>query len=284
MFNNSSHRSCLTLATSALTLFTISTTATAGVLYDESVSRDLSDLGSDPTFLGTLMEGSNTLNASFNSDFPDYFTLVIPEGKVLTNIVLNDWLATDPSGSETFEDIAFFAIKEGNTFNFDLATGTPGSRAVGLLGWSHLRTTQLLDTQVGRTLVSSENKILREMALSDINSDFNGIGDLYIAEANSNPYDGVPGLPSEEIQALETRLRTLSETWESGATGFPLLLGSGTYSFWLRQGSETLITVDLDFKTANLRAASTPEPFSIIGLAAVMSLGIKLKKQSSSKS
>lgn len=277
MLNNFSSRSFFTLLASTLTLLTVPTTAIAGILYDESVAGtpDLSNLGSEPTFVGTLNKGSNTLNATFNSATPDYFTIEIPEGLALTNIALNSWQAFDPSGASTFEDIAFFAIKRGNTFDFDLPPASDEkNRAVGLFGWSHLRTTQLLDTQVGDTLVKAEDKILREMGLSRTSPLDNGIADLYNAEADSNPYDAVPELTMDEITALEDSLEGLSGNWESGAEGFPLPLKSGIYSFWLRQGSDTLIEVDLDFQTA-----STPEPSSIIALATVVGLGIKLKKQ-----
>ena len=271
MLNNFSSRSFVTLVTSTLTLLIVPTTATAGILYDESANGaiDLSNVNLEPTFLGSLGEGSNTLNATFNAESPDYFTLVIPEGLALTNIALNSWQATDEFGASTFEDIAFFAIKRGNTFDFDLAAGEPGNRAVGLLGWSHLRTTQLLDSQVGDTLIPASDKILLEMSRSNTNSLTNGIDEIYQAEADSDPYAGL-----DDRDTLTERLRTLSTTWESGADGFSLPLESGVYSFWLRQGSDTLIEVDLDFQTA-----STPEPFSLIALATVVGLGITLKKQ-----
>ncbi len=272
MLNNFSSRSFVTLVTSTLTLLIVPTTATAGILYDESATGaiDLSNVNLEPTFLGSLDKGSNTLNANFNAEFPDYFTLVVPEGLALTNIALNSWQATDEFGASTFEDIAFFAVQTGNTFDFEYrASDPPGNRAVGLLGWSHLRTTQLLDSQVGDTLIPASDKILLEMSRSNTNSLTNGIDAIYQAEADSDPYAGL-----DDRDALTERLRTLSTTWEFGAEGFSLPLESGVYSFWLRQGSPTLIEVDLDFQTA-----STPEPFSLIALATVVGLGITLKKR-----
>ena len=277
MLNNSLYKSSLTLAASALTLLTFATTATAASLHSErDGDGDLSDNGLAPTPLGELTVGSNTLNATFNAASPDYFTFIVPEGQALTKIVLNSWTAFEQSGSLTFEDIAFFAVKTGPTFDFDLAAGEEGNRAEGLLGWSHLRTTQLLDTQVGDTLVKASDKILLEISLSGTNPTTNGIDALYKAEAASDPYAGL-----DNRDELTERLFTLSDTWESGATGFsPPFLGPGEYSFWLRQGSETLIEVDLDFQTAE-QPAATPEPFSIFGLATTIGLGILAKKQRS---
>lgn len=53
----------------------------------------------------------------------------------------------------------------------------------------------------------------------------------------------------------------------SGATGFTPPLGAGNYSFWLRQGGETPVTVTVDFVT------SVPEPSSVVGLGTILGFG-----------
>ena len=268
MLNNSLYKSSLALtASTLLTLLTFATTATAASLHSErDGDGDLSDNGLTPTPLGELSLGSNTLNATFNADFPDYFTFTIPEGLVLTNIALNSWEA-----SPSFEDIAFFGVQEGKQFDFVFPNDNQENPAQGLLGWSHLRSTQ----------VGSLDKILLEMSLSNINPVDSGVDAIYKAEADSDPYAGVPGLTDEERNTLTERLSTLSSAWAPGATGFsPAVLKPGSYSFWLRQGSETLIEVDLDFQTAE-QPAATPEPFSIFSLATTLGLGILAKKQRS---
>ncbi|MDJ0742052.1 MAG: hypothetical protein QNJ32_01685 [Xenococcaceae cyanobacterium MO_167.B27] len=204
-----------------------------------------------------------------NAEFPDYFTFTVPEGLVLKEIALNSWTA-----SPTFEDIAFFAVQEGTQFDFVFPNENQENPADTLLGWSHLRNTQVGDS----------DKILLEMSRSNTNSLDNGIDDIYQAEADNNPYSEIEELTPEEQETLTQNLRNLSSRWASGADGFSLPLESGDYYFWLRQGSPILIEVDLDFKTASTSVTEpvgTPKPFSIFSLATTVGLGILITKQRS---
>jgi hypothetical protein len=230
----------------------------AASLWNEATDGDLSDDGNTPTPLGALLPGSNVLKANFNagatSPSPDYFTIEIPQGFALEKIELLSWKA-----SPTFEDVAFMAIQKGDTFNFTIPADR--SNANGLLGWTHLRSTQV-----------NTNKVLLEMAVSDQSPAQSGVADFYKEEG---------GLYSPELLAqfpeLPDRLLALEDQWVPGAEGFDLPLKAGTYSFWLRQGSDININAAFDFHTV---AVATPEPISLLalGLAAGTSL-LVCKKQ-----
>ncbi len=236
-------------------LFGIPTAAKAFSFYDEKVDGDLSNDGLNPTQLGKLTPGRNTLKATFNAGEidpdPDYFTFTIPEGQVLEEIILRSW-----DSSPVFEDIAFIGMQEGVVFDF-VVPEDRGS-AEGLLGWSHLRSTQV-DT----------NKVLIEMSVSNQNPTESGVADFYNQEADSNPY---PPEVLEEFPDLEDRLRDLTNQWVPGATGFDIPLGAGDYSFWLRQGSDVNITTQLDFNTV-------PEPFTILGTGVALGFGVVFKRR-----
>ena len=270
MLNSFPSRFSLVTAISTLTILSFSSTAKAFSFYDEKIQGNLSDDGLKPTILGELSLGTNSLKATFNAGAtnpsPDYFTLNIPQGLVLESIVLKSW-ETEPN----FEDIAFFAVQKGTKFDFNLPStdeNNNGDRALGLLGWSHLRSTQVGDRQ----------KVLSEMSFSNLNPEDSGLKDIYEQEANNNPYspEQIERLPKDVTEEdLINNLKNLADTWESGAEGFSLPLTSGDYSFWLRQGSDINVTVQLDFNTAR---ASVPEPFSIVSILATFSLGIMLTK------
>ena len=236
--------------------FTMSPTPGA---YDEGLYGDLSDDGLTPTDLGSLMPGLNNLKATFFKDADgnslDYFTFTIDEGSALDAIILNSWGA-----EHTFEDIGFVAIVEGSVFDYDLATSPPEARATGLLGWSHLRR-----TQVGTP------KILEEMAVSDMD-----VLDVayFQEELDQDPYAGL-GLDPMDKATLEGSLLALAGKWEAGAMGFDLPLGPGTYSMWLRQGSDVEISVDMDFIAVagpENPAVSVPEPTGVLGTAVAFGL------------
>lgn len=232
-------------------------------LWNEDTDGDLSDLGFSPTQLKPLSLGSNLLRATFNAGSdnpsPDYFTIDIPEGQVLTHINLLEWEA-----KPTFEDIAFMAVQEGTSFTFEVPEDR--SNAKGLLGWTHLRSTQV-----------GSNKVLTELSTSNLPPSESGAAASYKAEAKTYPAELLaadPGLPD--------RLIALGEQWVPGAKGFETPLGAGKYSFWLRQGSDTNITTEFDFKTALAEtedAVSTPEPLSLIALGVVSGAGLLLKRR-----
>lgn len=235
--------------------------AQAAILWNEATDGDLSDQGDAPTQLGPLMLGSNKLSATFNagaiSPSPDYFTIEIPEGQVLTDIILRDWKA-----EPTFEDIAFMAVQSGDVFDFVVPADR--SNADGLLGWTHLRSTQV-----------GSNKILTELALSDTSPTENGVDAFYEAEAETYSPELLSQFPE-----LPDNLRALGVQWVPGAEGFDKPLGAGEYTFWLRQGSDTDITAAFDFKTAALdNGVKTPEPLSLLALGMMSGAGLLLQRR-----
>ncbi|MGC1524639.1 MAG: PEP-CTERM sorting domain-containing protein [Phormidesmis sp.] len=241
--------------------FNLVANAQAASLWNESTDGDLSDDGLTPTQLGPLGAGSNRLSATFNAgtanSSPDYFTLEIPEGLALTDIVLLDWKA-----EPTFEDIAFFAVQTGDVFDFVVPADR--SNANGLLGWTHLRSTQV-----------NSSKILTELARSNKSPAAAGIDAFYNEEAKTYSPELLAEFPD-----LPDKLRALSEQWVPGATGFQKPLGAGEYTFWLRQGSDIDITTVFDFQVDSIaEAASTPEPFSLLALGAVSGAGLLLKRR-----
>ena len=251
---------CLGAVIAALAILPVglASGAQAASLWNESTDGDLSDLGDSPTLVRPLMAGSNLLKATFNAGAenpsPDYFTVQVAPGQVLKDIVLLDWQA-----SPSFEDVAFMAVQKGRKFGFEVAA--PGSRtADGLLGWTHLRSTQV-----------GGNSVLGEMAVSDKPPAESGVAAAYNAEADS--YSAALLQSDPELPA---RLKALSEQWVPGAEGFDGSLGEGEYTFWLRQGSDTNISVEMDFVTG---AVKTPEPFSLLALGAVSGAGLLLKRR-----
>ena len=199
-------------------------TASARTLHDEAHDGDLSDNAIVPTDLGKLRIGSNLISARFNKAQPDFFTITVPPGLVLDALRLKSWDA------KPFEDIAFMAVTRGTAYT---ATVPGPTTADGIFGWSHLRS-----TQVGK------EDFLFEFAVSDVPSDEAGLDDVFRAEAR-NAYGFLDD--EAEIETLREALRNLGSRWAPGAEGFDTPLGPGSYSFWLRQGSDTVIGVDLDF-------------------------------------
>lgn len=212
-------------------LLGLAPSASGSSLWNENLDGDLSSQGLEPTSLGRLQPGTNSIKATFNagdlSPDPDYFTLTIPQGLALREIVLQSWTA-----SPFFEDIAFFGVQEGKRFDFVVPPDRDS--ASGLLGWTHLRTAQI------------GNDILAEMGASNLSPEQSGF--------------------------------PLPAPWVPGASGFEVPLGAGDYSFWLRQGSDVDITVELDFETVAVPVA-VPESFSVTGTVAALGLGWLLRKK-----
>lgn len=79
-------------AATALAALT-SSTALGVVIYDESVDPELSDDNANPTALGTLSSGMNTLIGSFpGGGFArDAWSITIPNGSLLDSIILADY-------------------------------------------------------------------------------------------------------------------------------------------------------------------------------------------------
>lgn len=107
-------------------LMASTTSAMAGVVWDESASGDISNNRAAPTAV-TLAAGSNDVLGSVKgspSDI-DYLTITVPTGDTLAQIVLKSFASTDNKG--------FIAIQHGATF-----TEPPTGTNVGnLLGYTH---------------------------------------------------------------------------------------------------------------------------------------------------
>ena len=210
------------------------------VLFEE---KDLSSDRLNPTNIGRLRFGRNYIDTEFARDDFDYFTVTVPHWLVLEKIYLTSW-ETRPC----FEDVGFFAIVSGDSFDFEFPNPeNPENPAEGLLGWTHLRS-----TQVESDLGICGGDVLCEMGLANSSPGESGLTETYNAEAGIdtgiNPYDAITGqticddfTPSD----LQARLVNLSNSWAPGAEGFSGPLGPGEYSFWLRQGSDTRVKAKL---------------------------------------
>jgi hypothetical protein len=105
-------------------------TLNASIIYDESVSGDLSNSGLSPTSL-TVGVGSNQVFGTTGS-VPgagvdrDYFTISIGAGMDLTAI-------TVLPGTSVGGSLSFFGMEAGN----QVTVATNAATAAGLLGWWH---------------------------------------------------------------------------------------------------------------------------------------------------
>jgi hypothetical protein len=109
-------------------------------VYDETVTGDLSDDASNPTAIGSLTPGQNSIIGSSIPSGPvidptgalanqdnDYVSFTVPHGYQLTQIDF-----ASPGSSLTGDDRMFFAIAQGSGV---FLTGLNGP-ATGLLGWT----------------------------------------------------------------------------------------------------------------------------------------------------
>lgn len=115
-------------------VFCCGAAAQASVIYDESVSGDLSNSGATPTVL-TVGLGSNevfgTTGKTNNTIDRDYFTFTVPAGEVLSAI-------TVLPGTQTLGTLgeSFIGMEAGP----QVTIGTSPTDASGLLGWLHYGT------------------------------------------------------------------------------------------------------------------------------------------------
>jgi len=89
--------------------------------YDEAIDGDLSDDPLNPTVI-SVSDGSNIVCASSISGDIEFFTITVPPGATLDEIVLTSFVSPG---------VAFLAMQAGSVF--DPNTGIPG-----FLGWTHL--------------------------------------------------------------------------------------------------------------------------------------------------
>jgi len=118
---------CLVLLTGAC-LF--GQTAFGGVIYDESISGDLSNSGLTPTLL-PFLPGINQLFGTTGRTTAvdrDYFTFTVPTGFVLSSIILAPGTQTSgPLGD------SFIGLEAGP----QVTVSPTATDATGLLGWFH---------------------------------------------------------------------------------------------------------------------------------------------------
>ena len=89
--------------------------------YDETIDGDLSGDANNPTSI-SVVNGSNIVCASSTAGDLEYFTIVVPPGATLDEIVLTSF---------TSLGVGFLAFQEGSVF-------VPSPGISGLLGWTHL--------------------------------------------------------------------------------------------------------------------------------------------------
>lgn len=103
--------------------------ASAAVVYDETVSGDLSNSGLSPTpiafALGTNAVTGTTGHDSTGAIDRDYFTFMVGAGQALTAINVLQ-------GTQTI-GLSFFGIQSGG----QVTLATNSATAAGLLGWTH---------------------------------------------------------------------------------------------------------------------------------------------------
>jgi hypothetical protein len=119
----------------AIVVLSAAAGARAQVIYNEFVQGDISDNRFAPTAL-VLSEGSNILlgfmaGAQGPTVDLDYFSITIPAGLQLDQIILTEYFSQDP--------VAFLAIQPGPIFPNDPLTVEPGD----LMGWTHLEVGQV---------------------------------------------------------------------------------------------------------------------------------------------
>jgi hypothetical protein len=110
--------------------------ARGDVIWNESTNGDLSDNRFSPTLLN-VSPGSNQLIGIMQGELSpgvidlDYFTITVPAGHVLSELVLESYFSLDP--------FAFLAIQPGAIFPNDPQTVEPQD----LMGWTHMRVSQV---------------------------------------------------------------------------------------------------------------------------------------------
>lgn len=89
--------------------------------YDEAVDGDLSDDPQNPTMI-QVADGSNIVCASSIAGDVEFFTITVPAGGTLDEIVLTSFNSVG---------VGFLAMQSGSVFD-------PSLGIAGMLGWTHL--------------------------------------------------------------------------------------------------------------------------------------------------
>ncbi len=97
--------------------------AHSAIIWNEFVQGDLSDDRFRPTTI-TLTAGESTMTGEVVAGDRDFFTLIVPDGLRLSQLILRDYFSSDP--------LAFIALQEGMSLTVD--PNMP--RASDLLGYA----------------------------------------------------------------------------------------------------------------------------------------------------
>ena len=103
----------------------LAASASAVPIWTEGVDGDLSNDRLAPTSLGVLGNGTHGISGTTVVGDRDYFTIVIPSGSVLSQIVLTQF--------DQPLELAFLAVQSGTTITVDPLAPS----AATLLGWVH---------------------------------------------------------------------------------------------------------------------------------------------------
>ncbi len=116
--------------------------------YNEAVSGDLSNLGLAPTAIGRLTPGSNSVFGTTGRGAAgldrDYFTITIPAGYNLVSL-------TELPGTTVGGNVSFLGVQAGT----QVTVPSSPSNAVGLLGWTHYGSDDILTNLLPRMGVPS---------------------------------------------------------------------------------------------------------------------------------
>ncbi|MEK7949114.1 hypothetical protein [Luteolibacter soli] len=97
------------IVSSVVMAFAFISSAQAVVLWNETISGDLSGDFSAPTVLGSLAAGSYSIIGGDSSASRDIFTIVIPAGMSLVSVFNSAYAGSDGT--------AFFGIASGTSIN-----------------------------------------------------------------------------------------------------------------------------------------------------------------------
>ena len=89
----------------------IAGTASAEVVWDESIDGSLSTDRFNTTSLGSLGVGSNEVIGTTSSGIGKFFTITIDEGTNWTGLIVENW--------ESVDDLGFLGVVQGDFFSVD---------------------------------------------------------------------------------------------------------------------------------------------------------------------
>jgi hypothetical protein len=242
------------IGTGTIGLFGLALPTKATLVYDESVSGDLSNDRFNPTPIPVLRDGRNQISFKINNPTTglpasrdlEYFTVTVPTGFALTRLLLDNYRATSTGGGLATDRISFIALQAGSVFTELPQPRDPNGNLVStdptkLLGYALIGTRDAADEQIGKpsegVVIASGEDVLPALGLTA----------------------GRPSQPNGSVFPPPI--------------GFIPPLGSGNYVFWVQQTAQGQPEVILD-----LVISPVPEPTSAVAVAAVGGLGLLLRR------